>query len=149
MDSIRTHKKILISASVIIIVAALLIVFNTPISKALSAWNFAPKKETYTELYFNNPENLPKYVVTGGKMQFSFTIHNVEGTQVTYPYTINFVESNGQKIAISKKTVTLADGASKVFTVTVSTIKANENGHMIVTLTNLNQSIDFIIPNDN
>jgi hypothetical protein len=149
MDNIRTHKKILIPACTIVVIAALLIIFNAPVSQALSAWNFTPKKETYTELYFNNPENLPKSIVTGEKMRFSFTIHNVEGTQVTYPYTINFVESNGHTVPISKKTITLADGASQVIAVSVSTISSNEKGHMVVTLTNLNQSIDFILPNNN
>ena len=149
MDNIRTHKKILIPAGIIVIVAALLIIFNAPISKALGQWNFVPKKETYTELYFNNPENLPKQAVKGGKAVFSFTIHNVEGDRTTYPYTVEFVYSTGRRTRILKGTVTLNDAESKTVNVSHAFADGFEQGKVEVTLTNLNQSIDFLIPNNN
>ncbi len=149
MDNIRTHKKILIPAGIIVVVAALLIIFNAPISQVLGQLNFVPKKETYTELYFNDPETLPHFATTNGKANFSFSIHNVEGVTTTYPYTVVFAHSDGRVTRILKGSVTLANDAKQSIKVSHAFADANEKGKVVVTLTSMNQSIDFLIPNNN
>ncbi|HTH93053.1 MAG TPA: hypothetical protein VL576_01045 [Candidatus Paceibacterota bacterium] len=143
------HKKILIPAVVIVALAVAILVFNTQISDALNRLNFTPKLEPYTELYFNNSENLPKSISKGQKITFSFNIHNVEGIQTTYPYTVNFVYKNGQTLSILKGTVTLADDETRTVIVSHTSTLTDEEGMVQVTLKNLNQSIDFLIPNNN
>ncbi len=53
-----------------------------------------PEKEKFTELYFNNHENLEEYDYDG-EIDFSFTISNFEGEQSEYKYEILV---NNQKV---------------------------------------------------
>jgi len=46
-----------------------------------------PEPERFTELYFNNHQDLDKYS-RDGKHEFSFTVHNLEGEDKDYEYEI-------------------------------------------------------------
>lgn len=60
-----------------------------------------PHNQTYTELAFNNLNNLPSTIPANNQIAFSFWVHNVEGQTYTYPYTVT-IES-GNNITILKK----------------------------------------------
>ena len=46
-------------------------------------------KEYFTEIYFNDPENLPKIMETGGKYDVYFTIISHEKESTTYFYRVD------------------------------------------------------------
>lgn len=48
-----------------------------------------PAPEAFTELYFNNHQNLPKYVNLNEKYYYEFSIHNLENKQQQYNFTIS------------------------------------------------------------
>ncbi len=45
-----------------------------------------PEPESFTELYFNDHQNLPKY--SQDSYNFSFTIHNLENKDINYKYQV-------------------------------------------------------------
>lgn len=47
-----------------------------------------PKPETFTELYFNEHEELPKYIKLSKQYNYSFSLANHEKIQTQYNYTI-------------------------------------------------------------
>jgi len=47
-----------------------------------------PPEESFTELYFNNHQNLPEYVELGKQYNYSFTISNLENKDTQYNYTL-------------------------------------------------------------
>jgi len=65
------------------ILAVFILIFSLPII----VYEFSPK-EDFTELYFNNPENLPKMMKTGNEYNFSFTIISHEKNLKSYEYSM-------------------------------------------------------------
>jgi len=77
----------------IIILIVLLLVVTLP----LAAQKYWPK-EKFTEIYFNNPEKLPKEIGYGTEYNLSFTIISHEKESAVYDYRINseIVSREGQ-----------------------------------------------------
>ncbi len=48
-----------------------------------------PEPEKFTELYFNNHQDLPKYIDLDEKHNYEFTIHNLEHQEKEYAFTIS------------------------------------------------------------
>jgi hypothetical protein len=112
----------------------------------MNAWKLIPQPERFTELYFNDSANLPSQVSKGGKVSFSFVIHNLEGKSWDYQYAVYFKFSDGHVINIAQNVVALADGGYK--TVNGSYISESDNGGGIfVELKNPEQHIDFLVNN--
>ena len=136
----------LIAAGELVILGFLFILFNPATANTIILAT-TQKPETYTELYFENHQNLPKEVISNQKYSFAFTIHNLEYKDVNYPYIV-FLEDNGQKTVIDKDTVFLKQGQYK--TITEPFILTNpviSRGEIIVKLTDKNQQIDFWLQN--
>jgi LysM repeat protein len=67
-----------------------------------------PHNQTYTELAFINPNNLPTVIPANNIITFTFWVHNVEGKTLVYPYTI-IIKSGSTSTVIKKGEFYLGD----------------------------------------
>lgn len=137
-------------------IAGLLFVAYTQrqaVQAQLDAFKLLPEPETFTELYVNNftqlSGTLPKNIKAGESMSFSFTVHNVEGKTVVYPYVISIVDDAGSTTTIASSSVTLESGQSAVVPVEYVFRSSQRRVSVVITLSNLDQSIHFFIPTNN
>ena len=151
MDQTSNHKKTpwIIAAISVTILVVVIFLFRTAIYQEFNNLKLVPEPETFTELYFNNPNNLPKVAVKGEKEIFSFTIHNLEGVKTLYPYSVYFLSQNGVRTIFAKGNVVINNGDSDSITVPYVFASSDEKGMVVVMLTSLNQQIDFLIPDTN
>lgn len=119
------------------------------VNSVLVKLNLIPITETFTELYFDDYSKLPTKSVAGEAINFNFTIHNLEGRDITYPYTVYFEYPSGQKITIKNAEVAVADGGYGKVNIKYAFQTSNLYGKVYVKLDNLNQKINFILPNYN
>lgn len=133
----------------VLVTAIFLYIARAQVYAEMNNFKLLPQEETFTELYFDNYISLPKVAVANQPFSFSFTIHNVEGATTTYPYAVYFEYPDGTQTPFQTGNVTLSDNASTTITVTHTFIASNVKGEVVVSLTNLKQSIDFILPNTN
>lgn len=105
-----------------------------------------PKPERFTELYFEDHLNLPKQVEFNTSYPVSFTIHNLEGRQMTYDVQIALVGETSESPQVNVLTQTVDVYANESKTVTIELrVPAlfSERAKMIVNLANLDQTIHF------
>lgn len=98
--------------------------------------------ERLTELYFDNPNNLPATVTAGKPVTVSYHVHNLEAQQTTYQVRVSLVV-NGKVQTISQRSFVLPDDASVSIPVSFSASAAHQNLELVVDLLNENESIDF------
>lgn len=67
-----------------------------------------PSDEPLTELYFNDVESLPES--TARPLTFSFTIHNMEGKDMIYPYVVSAEFADGSATVLDRNTIPIAEG---------------------------------------
>jgi hypothetical protein len=68
---------------------------------------------------------------------------------MTYPYQVYFENPSGQKVVFKQGSVTLKNNAMESISVTYRFSSLTLTGKVIVVLQNLNQQIDFLLPNYN
>ena len=73
----NTIYNTLIVVCIIAILAVTILIFTTK------------KSESFTELYFENHQNLPKSIELGKNYEFYFTINNLENKPFNYNYQVN------------------------------------------------------------
>lgn len=78
----------------------------------------------YTELYFDNPAQLPSLAAANVPVPISFTIHNLEGHRVAYTYAVDFAPAGGRPSRLQQRTVTLANNQAAAVTNDVLTLPA-------------------------
>ncbi|MDE1924562.1 MAG: hypothetical protein KGH79_00045 [Patescibacteria group bacterium] len=100
--------------------AALVFFIYQPVERVLAELNLTPQNEPLTELYFTGI--LPKASLESAA-PFSFTIHNLEGRRVDYPYTV-LLESQGGSRIIDSGTVSLEDNGSASMQETLPVVRA-------------------------
>jgi len=111
----------------------------------LDEWKLIPRQERFTELYFNDHTNLPKYISRGEKISFSFVIHNLEEKRIWYPYVVYFKSQDGRTYEIEEKSVFLEDGESKTIKESCTSILADNSGGIFVELKDSQQEIHFLL----
>lgn len=104
------------------------------------------KPEDFTETYFDNHTQLPETVTKGQTITFSFTTHNLENKQFTYPYKV-YVDDNGTQTLIDQGTFTLENNQYKTLPESYTFIKSVGKVKMVVELTSLQQQIFFWLNN--
>lgn len=100
--------------------------------------------ETFTELYFENHEQLPNKIVGWNKYIFSFTIHNLEDKDMEYPYSVYTVRDGKKVITYHEDKVTIKKGEYKTITETIKALKPLDT-KVVVELTDKNQQISFLM----
>ena len=125
----------------------LLYFFRAPLLSALDELKLLPRDERLTELYLNNIEKLPSAINAGQTVTFSFTIRNLEGTTVEYPYVV-FMQQNGVTVAtIDQSSVSLLDGEIKTIGQSYTFETTPETTVTVfIHLLDQNQTLHFILP---
>ncbi|HJT57666.1 MAG TPA: hypothetical protein VJ761_14280, partial [Ktedonobacteraceae bacterium] len=122
-----------------------LLVFNlnrASITNELMTLDLVPKPEKLTELYFNNSINLPDSVPTSQVIRFAFVIHNLETTDYTYVYEVS-VHASGTQLIVDSGNVVVKNNQYFVKNERLKLTSTPGRQEIVVTLTNLHQSIDF------
>lgn len=78
------------------------------IYSALHERKVIPADEPLTELYFNDIETLPRSATQA--LSFSFTIHNMEGKDMIYPYVVRAESPDGRIMVLDRNTIPIAHG---------------------------------------
>lgn len=105
---------------------------------------FIPHQEAFTELYFTDSAALPATIVKGDKVAFSFTIHNLEGHAMAYPYDVFVVPSTTTStVMLASGTSTLANGERTNITVQLSFAKSLNRSEVVVRLPESDKKIRF------
>lgn len=119
------------------------------VNSALRKLNLVPITETFTELYFDDYSKLPTKSVVGEAINFSFTVHNLEGKTTTYPYSVYFEYPSGQKVTLKTGQLIIPNGEFGNVNVNYVFKTSNLYGKVYVRLNNLDQKINFILPSYN
>ena len=146
-----TNRQLFKLASLLVIgvtvVVTVLIVFNlnkASIDNELVALDLIPKPEKLTELYFNNSANLPDAVKGNRVISFSFVIHNLETTDYQYVYEVT-VNAKGTRHIVDSGNVLVRNNQYYVKNEEFKLTTASGRQEVIVSLNNMQQSIDFWI----
>lgn len=139
-------KKYLIFLVVFLIVVALYAsyVYRPAIYRQLDALKLIPRPERFTELYFENHTNLPKTIVKNETISFSFTIHNMEGKDMEYPYVVYFKNNYGTT-TVEKNTALVKDNEYKTITESYTFKSASAQETLYVELTDQRQELRFAL----
>lgn len=104
-----------------------------------------PQPERYTELYFENHLNLPKKSVAGESIRFAFTVHNLEGQKLNYPYVVYFRYEDGSRYVMRRGNISLEHNQSKTTVISYTFNTSDLDGKVVVELVDLKQDINFSI----
>lgn len=109
--------------------------------KVSAFWSdIQPRSQNYTELAFDNVNNLPTSVSVSGQVAFSFMIHNVEGKAMSYPYVIS-VQTIGNTQVIKYGTISLSANAYAYIPESISVSSSIQRQEIQITLPTKQQSI--------
>ena len=128
----------------VIALIILSILFERPLHTILANNHLLPEPETFTEIYFENHQNLPSKVEAGETYTFAFSVHSVEQQPMTYPYTI-YIEENNKKTSIKNGTFSLNPDQKKTFHEQFIASSYTTPAEVIVNLVSKSQNIDFWI----
>lgn len=123
------------------------------ISLGFYAWSFPEVRKTFvlattvqperfTELYFEDHLNLPGIAVAGRVYEFKFTIHNLEGRDMTYRYEV-YAQVGSLRLAIEQNTALVKKDAYKTITEHFATTSVFPRTEIVVNLVTKKQQIDF------
>jgi hypothetical protein len=141
-------KKIfIISGLVFFLLAGLLYSNRSAIYDWLYDFKLVPIKETFTELYFANHLNLPKQLIIGNNVTFSFVIHNLEGQDMAYPYNI-YIKDELNTYPIEQSTVVVKKDEYRNVDISYSPTINLAKGMVVVELTDLHQELHFLLGNN-
>lgn len=127
----------------------LVICIGLAICGVFYAWSIsAALPETFTELYFENPAQLPSKVIPHQQYVFQFTLHNLEDKDMEYSYEVDAEVAPGMFVAFDKGTIFVKKNEYKTIREAFVTASAFPKHEIIVNLINKKQAIDFWIEGD-
>ena len=92
------------------VIAGFLYAEKAQIYAVMVGLKLVPIEEPLTELYFNDTDTLPQSAAR--PIAFSFTIHNLEGKDMTYPYVVSAKFADKRAFVIDQNTIPIANGDS-------------------------------------
>jgi len=128
----NTIYNILIITCIIAILAVTVLIFTTK------------KSESFTELHFENHQNLPKTIELNKNQDFYFTIHNLENKLINYNYQIT-LELNGKTQLLKQNQISLNNNQKQTIYQSFKINQPFQQGKITITLINKKQSIHFWI----
>jgi len=104
-------------------------------------------EQPFTQLYFENPTNLPKVMLKGNSYEFSFTIENMEYEEKMYNFVILY-ENEFERDIIMTSSAKLKHGQSITIPVNLQISGSFENElsnntKISIQLINMDQEIHF------
>lgn len=103
-----------------------------------------PRRETYTELYFPDASLLPRSIKQGDEVVLQFTVHNLEGRTMDYPYQV-FIRESGTTTQLIDGTTAMGDGESKTISAKLSFARSVGDAIILVRLPKSEKEIRFHI----
>jgi hypothetical protein len=145
-ESNRRNHKLIIRTGLLILAAASLVgiyglASNVPSIRNAVVRATTVKPEAFTELYFEDHNNLPKTIEKGKEYSFSFTIHNLEYKDVEYPYIV-YLQIDSEKVILDSGKLSLRNDEYKSQEEDFGPLY-NLRTQIVVELPNENQQIDF------
>ncbi|MEK7643586.1 MAG: DUF1616 domain-containing protein [Patescibacteria group bacterium] len=132
---------------ILVVVAVVVLVANKPtVIAKLNDWKLLPQEESFTELFLNNHLDLPKQVEKGQTVQFSFTIHNLEGKTMTYPYVVYLKTDGGYRIPIARDSVTLSNKQVRTVGESYTFKNSNQKVTIFIEFLGRGQNLHFRLP---
>ena len=105
-----------------------------------------PEPEKLTELYFVNPNHLPSKYKPGQTQTVSFTTHNLEYQTTDYQYQIiEASQTTNQTATLATGSFTLPQNLYHTISVNISTPDFGPRVKVEVVLSNVNESIDYLL----
>jgi hypothetical protein len=133
----------LICAAVVIAMAAGDALFHSQLVHAqLQSWKLIPTSEQFTELYFDNNLSLPT-TLTSQSLQFDFSVHNVTGQSVVYPYNVVMTDAHGKQTILTTGSLDLPSGQVATVPVIATVPTGTLAAEISVSLPVQQESIDF------
>jgi hypothetical protein len=133
----------------LIVLGGILYAFHTPLNNELVALKLVPIPQKFTELYVANYTSLPTQVYPGLMVPISFSIHNVEGKETTYPYVIYTVSTDGSTTTVATATTTIANNGVWTVSIPYTFITAATSTEFFIDLPDQNQDLHFKLPRTN
>lgn len=129
-------------------VVVLLVYWYRPVvAESLRAINVLPTAEQFTELYFEDHQNLPKQIHRRETNAFSFTIGNHEGTRVQYFYRVYMIDELDREVVIDTNTLSLNDGEYRTVIESYVIYHQHKEEQVFVELIGRDQKIHFTMVN--
>lgn len=135
----RVNRKFLLFCLVLVITVTLIFTLRWAHQSQLLTLN---NQDSYTELYFERPNNLPATLTPAVTSQVPIAVVNREGKARRYDYEVAIYE-NGKRISVSKKQLQLADGQKQTVSIPIVVVSPNQKVLTVITLLNTNQRIQF------
>jgi uncharacterized membrane protein len=130
----------------VIIIASLGVIFHSAIDRQLHSWKLLPEPERLTELYFTDPNHLPKTYAPGQTQTVKFTVHNLEYRTTNYQYRIIETSQDGkQSQQLAGGEFTLPQNGYQKPAVNIPTVDLGANVKVEVRLVSQNESIDYLM----
>lgn len=98
--------------------------------------------ERLTELFFNNPTQIPSSAKAGQVIPMSFTIHNLEAHDQSYHYKAT-VKSGDAETLLKDAKIDIKDGETKLVPQDFIAPQTKGRAEFVVLLADQNQSIHF------
>lgn len=142
----KLRQPVILFTGAVIVIIALGAAFHSPIDRQMRRWKLLPEPERLTELYFTEPNNVPKSYTPGGMQTVKFTVHNLEYRNTTYTYQITEISQDGQKSSLlAMNSFTLEQNEYHKEAVNISTTDLGPSVKVEVKLMNVNESIDYLL----
>lgn len=118
--------------------------FSPRVETPFSPLALAPTHEPLTELYFNDYASLPSSAIRGANLLLSFTVRNLEGRDLRYPYQVYSETLGGARTLLASSTLALPDGES--VSVPISFRAKTDALRVIVSLPTVHEEIHVTLP---
>ena len=126
----NTIYTILIIVCILSILAVTILIFTTK------------NGESFTEIYFENHQNLPKKIDLNQNYGFYFTIHNLENQPFTYSYQIN-LDLDGKTQILKQNQIILNHNQKQPIYHQLQINQPFKQEKIVISLLNKQQSIHF------
>ena len=144
LRSYVSWKNILFAVCVVLLCLELFYLVSLPQFKDNLALATNFEDEPFTELYFEDSSTLPVHLTDSKLHSFQFTLHNLEGHQMSYSYEVYLVQNNGENL-LNKGQVLLQQDQYRTINQNFKLTTFNSPSGIVVNIPNMNQKIDFWI----
>ena len=138
-----------ITLLVVLIVGVWLFTHASAVRQSAAKLSLIPKEEHFTEIYFEDPQQLPRLYMPRKTQEFSFTIHNLEDKDMDYAYQAYFIpaEISSTSTALLKRETLHVPKNGYVAKKIAYTLdgKILTKDTVVVRLPELKQEIHFIV----
>lgn len=140
----NTMRVSLIGALFLCIFSYFAYIERENIYSELNNLKLIPQPEKFTELYFENHASLPRQIVKNETISFSFTIHNLEGIDMKYPYVVYFKNNYGTT-TVEDNIIFIKNNEYKTITESYTFKSASAQETLYVELTDQRQQLHFAL----